>query len=120
MDDAEDSLAVKVQALSDLELAVVICIVAGQHCIIESEHELLNDVGKELELVGGLLCSDKKHIDEKQVAGDVFGLTCAVLDCSEHTTLDDFGTGILVGEDGNDYFNNKPVKTGGDVCDYFP
>jgi hypothetical protein len=50
----------------------------------------------------------------------VFGLTCAVLDCSEHTTLDDFGTGILVGEDGNDYFNNKPVKTGGDVCDYFP
>jgi hypothetical protein len=54
MEVAEDPFAVKVQALGDLELAVVICIVAEQHCIIESEQELLNDVGKELELVGGL------------------------------------------------------------------
>jgi hypothetical protein len=58
MEDVEDPLAAKVQSLSDLELAAVICLVAEQHCIIESEQELLNDVGKELELVGGQRWSD--------------------------------------------------------------
>jgi hypothetical protein len=111
MEVAEDPFAVKVQALGDLELAVVICIVAEQHCII--------DVGKELELVGGLDWSDRRQIWQKQVAGDVFGLTCAVLECSELTTLDDFGNGILVGEDASDYFNNKPPKGKGDVCQLF-
>ena len=45
----------------------------------------------------------------KQVASNVFGLTWAVLDCNEHTTLDDFGSGILVKEDAEDYFG----KSGG-------
>jgi hypothetical protein len=39
-----------------------------------------------------------------------------VLECSELTTLDDFGSGILVDEDANDYFNNKPSKQKDDVC----
>jgi hypothetical protein len=52
MEAIEDPVALKVQALGDLELAVLICLVAEQHCIIETEQNLLNDVEKELRLVG--------------------------------------------------------------------
>jgi hypothetical protein len=52
MDGESDRLTEKVQTLSDLELAVLICLVADQHCIIEAEKELVGDVREELELVG--------------------------------------------------------------------
>jgi hypothetical protein len=43
-----------------------------------------------------------------QVASNVFGLTWAVLECNEQTTLDDFGYGILVNnETDDDYFSSK-------------
>jgi hypothetical protein len=45
----------------------------------------------------------------------VFGLTSAVLNCTDQTTLDDFGSGILVGEDDGDYFSGKYAKAKGDV-----
>lgn len=51
MEESEDTIALKVQALSDLELAVLICLVADQHCIIETETSLLSDVEQELRLV---------------------------------------------------------------------
>jgi hypothetical protein len=51
MDESEDPIALKVQTLSDLELAVLICFVAEQHCIIKTEEELTNDVAEELKLV---------------------------------------------------------------------
>jgi hypothetical protein len=53
MEETEDHIAIKVQALGDLELAVLICLVAEQHCIIEAEKNLINDVGEELQLVSG-------------------------------------------------------------------
>ncbi|EAT82451.1 hypothetical protein SNOG_10116 [Parastagonospora nodorum SN15] len=99
MEEIEDPVAIKVQALSDLELAVLICLVADQHCIIDTEQHLSNNVEEELRLI----------------ARDVFGLTCAVLSCSELTTLDDFGNGILVGEDGDDYFTSKMAKINDDL-----
>ncbi|KAH5423342.1 hypothetical protein HBI23_198890 [Parastagonospora nodorum] len=99
MEEIEDPIAIKVQALSDLELAVLICLVADQHCIIDTEQHLINNVEEELRLI----------------ARDVFGLTCAVLSCSELTTLDDFGNGILVGEDGDDYFTSKMAKINDDL-----
>jgi hypothetical protein len=37
----------------------------------------------------------------------VFGLTWTVLECDEQTTLDDFGCGILVRDETDDYFNRK-------------
>lgn len=49
---------------------------------------------------------------------NVFGLTGAVLHCDEQTTLDDFGTGILVNEDPDDYFSRKSVKSQGEVRIY--
>ncbi|KAH6642260.1 hypothetical protein C7974DRAFT_98312 [Boeremia exigua] len=91
MEDSRDRLVEKVQTLSDLELAALVCLVAEQHCVIETERQLLDDVEEELKLI----------------ASNVFGLTWAVLECSEHTTLDDFGCGILVKDEREEHFGNK-------------
>ncbi|OAL05195.1 hypothetical protein IQ06DRAFT_212865 [Phaeosphaeriaceae sp. SRC1lsM3a] len=91
MEEIEDRVAIKVQALSDLELAVLVCLTANQHCIIETDRDLIDDVEAELQLI----------------ARDVFGLSCTVLACSEHTTLDDFGSGILTNDDNDDYFSSE-------------
>jgi len=41
----------RVQALSDLELASLICLIAKQNCIIEADDDLVDDVTQELVLV---------------------------------------------------------------------
>lgn len=48
---AEESLISKVQNLSDLELATLICLVAQEHCIIDTDPSVLDDLVQELELV---------------------------------------------------------------------
>lgn len=48
--DLEDIVA-KIQGLSDLELATLLCLIAKQHCLIETEEDLLDDVSQELALV---------------------------------------------------------------------
>lgn len=53
MDASGDDITEKVQSLSDLELAVLICLVADQHCIIETEAESTRSVQDELRLVSG-------------------------------------------------------------------
>jgi hypothetical protein len=47
-----EAIAAKVQLLSDLELATLLCLIAKQHCLIETEEDLLVDVSHELALVG--------------------------------------------------------------------
>lgn len=51
MSKGRDSIAQKVQALGDLELAVLICLVSDQHSIIETQERLIDDVQEELTLV---------------------------------------------------------------------
>lgn len=51
MDATYDHLVEKVQTLSDLELAVLVCLITEQHCIIETEAQLLDTVESELKLV---------------------------------------------------------------------
>jgi hypothetical protein len=41
----------RVPDLSDLELATLLCLVAKQHCIIETADELIDDLASELALV---------------------------------------------------------------------
>jgi hypothetical protein len=55
MEASEDRITEKAQSLSDLELAVLICLVADQHCIIEAERQLTHEVVEELKLVGSFL-----------------------------------------------------------------
>lgn len=38
-----------------------------------------------------------------------------MLNCDEQTTLDDFGSGILVKEESEDYFNNNTNKLKNEV-----
>ncbi|KAL5385120.1 hypothetical protein DPSP01_004932 [Paraphaeosphaeria sporulosa] len=89
MDDFGDRIADKVQALSDIELAALLCLITDQHCIIEGEKQSLDELEHEIRLV----------------ARNLFGLTWAVLECSESTTVDEFGAGILVDEIAGDYFS---------------
>lgn len=46
-----DSTAAKIQALGDLELAVLLCLVAQQHCIISTQNILIDSLAHELQLV---------------------------------------------------------------------
>lgn len=41
----------KIQALSDIELAVLICLVADQHCAIECDSGQMNGLDHELQIV---------------------------------------------------------------------
>jgi hypothetical protein len=53
MEDVRDRIADKVQALSDIELAVLLCLITEQHCIIETEKEGIDDLDQEIRLVSG-------------------------------------------------------------------
>ncbi|CZS99261.1 hypothetical protein WAI453_008262 [Rhynchosporium graminicola] len=76
---AVETLLEKVHELSDLELAALICLVAQEHCIIDTEPDVIDDLTQELQLA----------------ASKVFGLSNAVIDCHQHTTLDEFAQAIL-------------------------
>jgi len=100
MDYAGSSIVERAQSLSDIELASLLCLVADQHCIIEAEEGLLDGVEREIQLV----------------VSEVFGLSCCVLNCSESTTLDDFGNGLLVTEEDEGFgYSNR----GSSKDDYF-
>ncbi|PVH89702.1 hypothetical protein DL98DRAFT_401530 [Cadophora sp. DSE1049] len=91
---ADETLLEKVHELSDLELAALICLVAQEHCIIDTEPDAIEDLAQELQLV----------------ASKVFGLSNAVVDCHEHTSLDDFAHAILSVEH-SPTRSNSPVTT---------
>ncbi len=41
----------KIHGLSDLELATLLCLIANQHCIIETDKDALDELEQELRLV---------------------------------------------------------------------
>lgn len=56
MGDMNDThLFARVQELSDVELAMLLSLVAGQHCIIETEEEVLESLAEESQLVSYLV-----------------------------------------------------------------
>jgi hypothetical protein len=83
MEDETSRLAEKAQELGDLELAVLLCLIAGEHCIIEADAE---DV-------------EQAEQDLRTICSRVFGLNGAVLRCDQSTSLDDFGNHIIVDDD---------------------
>ncbi|KAL2075640.1 hypothetical protein VTL71DRAFT_583 [Oculimacula yallundae] len=91
---ADEMLLERVHELSDLELAALICLVAQEHCIIDTEPDAIDELTQELQLV----------------ASKVFGLSNAIIDCHEHTTLDDFAHAILSVEN-SPTRSNSPVTT---------
>jgi hypothetical protein len=52
MDNATSIILEKVHSLSDLELATLTCLIADQHCIVQTHADLFDQVEHELKLVG--------------------------------------------------------------------
>jgi hypothetical protein len=48
---ADEALLDKIQDLSDLELAVLLCLTAQEHCIIDTDPDTIDDLVHELQLV---------------------------------------------------------------------
>jgi hypothetical protein len=70
------------QELSDLEVALLLCLVARGHPLIETTDDGIDDVAKEL----ALICAN------------TFDLPCAVLDCSSMTSVEDFYSKIAASD----------------------
>ena len=51
---ADEELLDKVQDLSDLELATLLCLTSQEHCIISTDPEALDDLVQELRLVSNV------------------------------------------------------------------
>lgn len=68
-----------IQELTDLELAVFLCLVAQGHCLMTIEDALVNDLASELSLI----------------VSDRFGLSCAVLEPDDFSTAERFGEASL-------------------------
>ncbi|KAK0735478.1 hypothetical protein B0T21DRAFT_367891 [Apiosordaria backusii] len=77
---ADERLLDKIQSLSDLELATLLCLVAREHCLIGTLPDYVDELAEELRLV----------------ASKTFNLSSAIISCHSHTTLDEFATGLLV------------------------
>lgn len=77
---ADDHVLSKVHSLSDVELACLLSLISSEHCIISTPADCLNDLVTELQLV-----SER-----------TFGLKSAVVECTPHTTLDDFASSLLL------------------------
>ncbi|TLD26810.1 hypothetical protein PspLS_05323 [Pyricularia sp. CBS 133598] len=97
---ADDDLLDKVHNLSDIELAVLLCLISREHCLISTPSEALNDLVGELHLI----------------ATRTFGLTCVTVDCHTNTTLEDFATSLLLPTPSSPYVrpgSTSPLQTRG-------
>ncbi|KAK3952527.1 hypothetical protein QBC32DRAFT_141483 [Pseudoneurospora amorphoporcata] len=70
----------KIHSLSDLELAVLLSLIAREHCLISTEPDFVEDLSKELCLT----------------AVKTFGLTPVIVPCHSQMTLDEFAAALLV------------------------
>ena len=70
----------KIQVLGDLELAVLVCLVAREHCIFSTSNTSRQNLRDELRLI----CMH------------TFGLQPAIIECSPKMTVDQFSEAILV------------------------
>ncbi|KAE8369659.1 hypothetical protein BDV27DRAFT_165129 [Aspergillus caelatus] len=78
MDDLAE-ISSLVLELSDLEVALYLCLAASEHCRIDATADNINDVANEL----ALICAH------------TFDLTCVTVDCSETTTPDEFCSALI-------------------------
>lgn len=77
---ADNKVIAKVHSLSDVELACLLSLISSEHCMISTPADCLDDLVTELQL-----------ISER-----TFGLKSAVVECTPHTTLDEFASSLLL------------------------
>lgn len=93
-------MASKIVDLGDLELAILVCLVAQQHCILSTTAPSNQGLQHELRLV----------------CASTFGLQPAVIECSPSMTIDEFSEGVLIESLSNDlddaeqgFFHSRPT-----------
>nr|POF18681.1 hypothetical protein CFP56_62189 [Quercus suber] len=84
----DTSLHEKLQKTGDLELAILVSLIAEEHCLFSGPQQSARDVRDELRLV----------------CANVFGLRVATINCTSRTTVEVFNEQILV--DGTDSFED--------------
>lgn len=77
---ADNGVLSKVHSLSDIELACLLSLISNEHCMISTPADALDDLVTELQIV----------------AERTFGLKTAVVECSPHTTLEEFASSLLL------------------------
>ncbi|KAK4066954.1 uncharacterized protein Triagg1_7954 [Trichoderma aggressivum f. europaeum] len=77
---ADDDLLEKVHSLSDLELAVLLCLVNREHVLISTPPATIDDLVQELQLI----------------ASKTYSLKSVVVNCHPSTTLEDFASALLL------------------------
>ncbi|EFE30016.1 uncharacterized protein ARB_03357 [Trichophyton benhamiae CBS 112371] len=77
--DTRADIVKKIEDLTDLEFAVLLCLIAKESCMIDTPSNTLDDLVKELTLI----------------SREIFGLSYAVIDCTADTSLEEFNTTIL-------------------------
>ncbi|OQE31385.1 hypothetical protein PENSTE_c001G06529 [Penicillium steckii] len=77
-----ESLEYLARELSDLEVALFLCLASREHCLIETTGDCLNDLAKELALI----------------ASHTFELSFCIVDCTTSTTIGDLHNDILTSD----------------------
>ncbi|EXJ63344.1 uncharacterized protein A1O5_11665 [Cladophialophora psammophila CBS 110553] len=82
-----------VNDLTDLELAVLLSLVAQHHCMVVGRDDLLDDLASEIALI----------------VRDMFGLSYIILDRDDLQSINTFGAAIL--DDDNNEFDDMPYES---------
>nr|POF13899.1 hypothetical protein CFP56_02923 [Quercus suber] len=85
----DKSLHEKLQQIGDLELAVLVSLIAEEHCLFSGPEYSARDLRNALQ----------------QVCASVFGLRVAMIECTPYTTVDVFSEAILL--DATGYFDDE-------------
>lgn len=89
----------EIENLTDLEIAILLCLVAREHCIVEADKAAIDDLENELKLViSSHALAQHWLTDASQIIHNIFGLPHVVLHCSPETSLEEFSTSILTHE----------------------
>lgn len=78
-----DQISDFVHRLNDIELAILLCLVANGHCILTTEESNLARLEQEVELIGS----------------NAFGLSVSTVQCHPDSTLDEFVGALFVSEE---------------------
>ena len=62
-----ETIVSKVQSLGDLELAILLSLVAEQHCIITTKRRLVGELAQELQIV----CAPPSYMTSPETPPDV-------------------------------------------------
>ncbi|KAJ5120323.1 uncharacterized protein N7515_009711 [Penicillium bovifimosum] len=88
----DTDLADLAEQLSDLEVALFLCLVAREHCLIETTSYCIRDLAKELALI----------------SSSTFGYSYCVLECSSATSIEDIFNDVLSPDARANYRPSRP------------